>query len=307
MYNCLRRLLSKNGFYWFLFYSHKLLGMERLLSDKKAIDLWSICYRGVKVNWDNPTSFNDKLNWLKIYGRNDLYTKMAGKYEAKKIVAERIGEEYVVPCYGVFDHFDDINFDALPQQFVLKCTHDCASVYVCKNKDEFDKSKVRKVMEKALKKNYYWGGGREWVYKNIKPQIVVDKFLDDGRKGELQDYKWWCFNGDPKYMYITNKGKTGQVYENFYDMDFNQVDINHNWPRVAPEFQKPATFEQMRNLASKLSKGIPFVRIDFFNVNGHIYFGEFTFYDFGGLRSYRSEEWDEKLGSLIKLPEITNN
>ena len=156
-------------------------------------------------------------------------------------------------------------------------------------------------LEKALSCNYY-NHGREWIYKDIEPRIIIDQFLDDGRAGELQDYKWWCFGGEPKVMYITNKGKAGQVYENFYDMDFKPLDIDHGFPRAEPEYYRPKEFDEMRKLATTLSAGIPFVRVDFFDINGKIYFGEFTFYDHAGLRPFVSKEWEKKLGSWITLP-----
>ena len=170
---------------------------------------------------------------------------------------------------------------------------------ICKNKDTF-KLPIKK-LKASLSRNYFYGK-REWVYKDIEPLILIDELLDDGVHKELRDYKFWCFNGTPQYMYITIKGKG--VFENFYDMNFNLVDINHGFKRHVPEFERPEAFEEMKALCTKLLDGlnIPFVRVDFFYVNKQIYFGEFTFYDWAGLRPFKEKSWDERLGEMIQLP-----
>ena len=208
--------------------------------------------------------------------------------------------QYVVDNYGVYDNWGAIDFGILPNSFVIKGTHDSGGAFVCKDKTTCDFASIRRRIEKNLRKNYFYDL-REWPYKNIKPRIVIDKLLDDHTGNELRDYKFWCFNGEPQFMYCTIKGES--IYENFYDMEFHPVEINHNFPRHQPEFEKPANFELMKELAAKLSDGVPFVRVDFFDVEGHIYFGEFTFYDWGGMRPFADYKTDEKLGVLIKLPQ----
>ena len=252
-----------------------------------------------RVNLKSPKTFNEKLLWLKLYDRNPLYTILADKYLVKKYVSDIIGDEFVVPNYGVWDNFDDINFDNLPNEFVLKTTHDSSGVIICKDKKLFDLSKVKIKLNNSLKMNYYWPE-REWPYKNIRPRIIADKFLDSHNGTPLLDYKFWCFNGRPTYMYCTVKDK--EVFENFYDMDFNPVNINHGFPRRYPEFNKPVNFDVMKELAERLSTDIPFVRIDFFNVDGRVYFGEFTFYDWGGVKPFANYDIDLDIGSLISLP-----
>lgn len=256
---------------------------------------------GYEPNLDNPRTFNEKLAWLKLYHKNPVLTKMADKYEVKQLVAEMIGEQYVVPCYGVWNSFDEIDFDKLPNQFVLKATHDSGGVTICRDKATFDIEGARIKLEKQLQRNFFWAG-REWPYKNIPHRIIADQLLDDHSGRELRDYKFWCFNGEPKYMYITNKGKV--IEENFYDMDYNVVDINHGFPRTVPEYQKPEGFETMKELAKKLSVGMPFVRVDFFQVDGKIYFGEFTFFDWGGDRAFKTFEQDLELGALINIETV---
>ena len=247
-----------------------------------------------------PRTFNEKLNWLKIYNRKPEYTQMADKYAVKQIVKEKIGEEYVVPCYDVWYNINDIDFEKLPYPVVLKTTGDSSSVFICKNLASLDIEAIRRRLNKALRRNFYYQG-REWVYKNIRPLVIADKFLDDNSGHELLDYKFWCFNGEPRVMYITNKSRC--IFENFYDMEFNPMDINHRFVRHKPEFSKPAKFELMKELCRKLLKGIdiPIIRIDFFYVNEKIYFGEFTFYDWAGMRSFINKEQDMKLGEMIEL------
>jgi len=254
---------------------------------------------GYSLNLKDPKTFNEKLNWLKLNDRNPIYTQMADKFTAKRYVEDRIGKEYIVPCYGSWNSFDEIEFDKLPNQFVLKVTHDSSGVIICKDKASFDKLKAKDKISRSMHSNwfeYY----REWVYKNITPRIIADKYLDDHTGKELRDYKFWCFNGVPMYMYCTIKGEN--VYENFYDMDFSPVNIDHGYPRHYPEFDKPQEFELMKEMSAKLSKDVPFVRVDFFDVEGHIYFAEFTFYDWGGMQPFRGG-WDERLGKLIILSE----
>ena len=270
-----------------------------LVPDKTYIKYVAKGKLGYSIDINHPKTVNEKLNWLKLYGRNPLYTKMADKYEAKKIVAERIGEQYVVKNHGYWRSFDEIDFDALPNQFVLKCTHDSSGAIICRDKNTFDKLSARRKINLSLKMNYFYAC-REWPYKNIPHRIIADELLDDHSGKELNDYKFWCFNGVPKYMYCTVK--SNDVYENFYDMDFKPANIDHGFRRRAPEFAKPEAFELMKELAGKLSAGIPFVRIDFFYVDGKVYFGEYTFYDWAGLQPFKTYQQDLELGKLIELP-----
>lgn len=270
-----------------------------LFPDKFCVKTLYRIHFGESLNLDNPSSFNEKLNWLKLYNRNPLYSDLADKYTVKQYVASIIGSEHVVKCLGVWDSFDEIDFDSLPDQFVIKATHDSGGVIICRDKSSFDKLSAKKKIDSVFKRNFYYISW-EWPYKNIRPRVIVDEFLDDGRKGELQDYKFWCFNGKPTYMYITNKG--ADIYENFYDMDFTPVDINHGFPRYKPEYPKPQCFDEMKEYASKLSKDIPFVRVDFFVVKNHVFFGEFTFFDWGGEQPFANKNTDIELGHYIELP-----
>lgn len=255
---------------------------------------------GISVSFSTPQTFTQKLNWAKVYDRNPDYWRYVDKFECKSIVAGIIGQEYVVPCYGVWDNFDEINFKNLPDQFILKSTHDSSGICICRDKKNFDKDRGRRVINKSLNTDYYWYG-REWPYKKASRRVIADQLLDDGRRGELQDYKWWCYNGEPRVMYITNKGVAGKIYENFYDMNFQPLSIKRCYPRLLPEYEKPESFELMKELARKLSAGFGFIRIDFFDIHGKIYFGEFTFYDHAGFLPFENEQWDIELGSWYEV------
>ena len=264
--------------------------------------IWRFYFKfGYFPNLKEPRSFNEKMNWLKLHYRNPILPKLADKYEVKRIVKSLIGEDYVVPNYGVWHTFDEIDFGKLPDSFVLKTTGDSSGTFLCKDKSKIDMDEARRHVEKGLGRNYYYKL-REWGYKDILPRIIADKLLEDHSGEELRDYKFWCFNGVPKVMYCTIKAK--DIYENFYDMDFKPLDINHGFRRHQPEFSKPEEFELMKQLAAKLSEDLPFVRIDFFDVDGHVYFGEYTFFDWGGMRPFEDEKWDREIGSWIELPEI---
>ena len=274
----------------------------RMWPDKLYLKVMFKLWIGKELDLYNPKTYNEKCQWLKLYNRQPIYTTMVDKYKVKEYVKSVIGEEYLVPCLGVWNKAEEIDFNDLPEQFVLKCNHDSSSVTIVKSKKDIDIPTVVKKLNKCIKTEYYYGA-REWPYKDVEHVIFAEQYLDDKSGHELRDYKFWCFNGVPIYMYITNKGSV--VKENFYDMDFNPVDINHGFYRTVPEYEKPEHFEEMKDLATLLSKNIPFVRVDFFCVNGHVYFSEFTFFDWGGTRRFIPEKTDIILGDLIKLPPKT--
>lgn len=269
-------------------------------SDDRYIRLKYKLWFGKNINLENPRTFNEKLNWLKLNYHNPQCTLMADKYWVKKWVAEKVGSEYVVPCYGHWKCIEDVDFSNLPDVFFLKSNQDSGGGIMIDKRKGIDMNTLRRRFSpsKIAKDNWFWSS-REWAYKHIEPCILAEEYLDEGTGHEVHDYKFWCFNGKPVYMYITNKGEI--IKENFYDMDFNPVDIDHGFERTIPEYEKPANFEKMKELAAKLSEGLPFVRIDFFNANECLHFGECTFYDWAGLRPFTSEEWDVKLGKLLAL------
>lgn len=258
---------------------------------------------GKKLDLENPKTFNEKIQWLKLYDRKPLYTKMVDKYEAKKYVAELIGEEYIIPTLGVWDRFEDIDFDALPNQFVLKCTHDSGGLVICRDKTQFDKDAAKSKIKKCMKRNYYLHA-REWPYKNVRPRIIAEKYMEDAETQELRDYKFFCFNGIPKIMFVSSErqSRKEEVKIDFFDMDYNHLPIRKGHPNAPVLPKKPEAFETMKVLAEKLSSGVPLLRVDFYEVNGKCYFGELTFSSGGGMGPFDPEEWDYRFGEWITLP-----
>jgi hypothetical protein len=259
---------------------------------------------GKKIHWKAPKTFNEKLQWLKVYDHNPVYTTMVDKFEAKQFAAQRIGGQYVVPLLaGPWEHFDQIDFEALPNQFVLKTTHDCGGVWICKDKSSLDRQAAKEFLEKHLKRDYY-STGREWPYKNVKPRIFAEAFLAE-LEDDLRDYKFFCFDGVPKLMFIASErqSKEQETKFDFFDMDFNHLPIINGHPNSPNPISRPENFEKMKELAAVLSKGIPHLRVDFYECSGRLYLGEMTFSHWGGLVPFEPEEWDKKLGSWIKLPQ----
>lgn len=287
-----------------LFWGGLVYRLSPILPDKLYLQLLFHHRMGKWIDWKNPKTFNEKLQWLKLHNHKPEYTIMADKVKAKEWVAARIGEEYIIPTLGVWDAPDDIDFDALPNQFVLKCNHNSGTgMYICKDKSKMDVEAVKKGLRKGLKENYFLHG-REWPYKNIPRRILAEKYMVDESGTELKDYKWFCFNGEPKVLFIAQdrSNPKEETKFDFYDMDFNHLPIINGHPNKNNITEKPIGFEEMKELAKRLSKGIPHVRVDFYNINGQVYFGEMTFFHWGGLVKFEPQEWDERLGKLIKLP-----
>ena len=264
-----------------------------------------IVYRhsmGTELNLDQPRTFSEKLQWLKLHDRNPEYTRMVDKYEAKKYVAGIIGEEYIIPTLAVYDSTSEINLDALPDKFVLKCTHDSGSVAICKDKKTFKKDEAFAMLEKGLSKNYFWQN-REWPYKNVKPRIIAETYMEDIDTRELRDYKFFCFDGKVKALFIAEDRQGDEETKfDFFDADFHHLDIRNGHPNAGTPPAKPHSFEKMKEMAEKLSQGIPHLRVDFYEANGKIYFGELTFSHWSGFTPFEPVEWDWKFGQWLKLP-----
>lgn len=280
-----------------------LKALLRLCSDKTFI---KIKWRGRRMpyclNLKNPRTFNEKLQWIKLYDHNPLYTTLVDKYKVKSYVTERVGADYVIPLLGAWDSVDDIEWDKLPNQFVVKCSHDCGGMVICKDKSKLDINKATEKLRRAFSKNYYYEG-REWPYKNVLPKVFAEAYMED-EFGELRDYKFFCFDGEVKAMFIASDRQTAgeEVKFDFFDVDFNHLPFTQGHPNAKQLPEKPKGFDEMKRLAAQLSKGLPEVRVDFYDVNGQIYFGEFTFFHFGGMVKFNPVEWDYKFGEWIKLP-----
>ncbi len=283
-----------------------------LLPDKIYLKKRYEAKTGKKLNLKNPTLFTEKLNWLKLYNRKPVYTIMADKYLVREFVADRIGEDYLVPLLAVYDSAEEIDFDALPNQFVLKCNHD-SDVVICKNKQNSDFSckkcklsdldEVKTYLKRRLSLDYY-KSGREWPYKNIPRKIICEKYIKNDDNSEPIEYKVFCFGGKPKYInVISGRFFNDEVIIDTYDADWNHTDlIKGNHPRSANSCKRPECFCEIIELSEKLSRNTPFLRVDFNFWNNKLYFGELTFYDSAGFESYQPEGWNERLGNLLILP-----
>lgn len=282
---------------------HPLLAaIIKLCSDKMYVYVkWYGRRMPYRLNLKNPQTFNEKLQWIKLYDHNPLYTTLVDKYRVKEYVKSHIGDEHVIPLLGAWDAVEDIDWHKLPNQFVLKVNHDCGGQVICKDKAKLAIDKAKGKLEKALKRNYYYEG-REWPYKNVNPKIFAEEYMED-EFGELRDYKFFCFDGKVKAMFVaTDRSKDSETCFDFFDADYNHLPFTQGHPNAKVLPQKPKGFDKMKELAEKLSKGIPEVRVDFYDVNGHVYFGEFTFFHFGGMVKFNPVEWDYKFGSWINLP-----
>jgi len=258
---------------------------------------------GKELEVDNPTTFNEKLQWLKLYDRNPIYTTMVDKYEVKEYVANIIGKEHIIPTLGVWNHFDEIDFSKLPEQFVLKCTHDSGGLVIVKDKAKLNKKEAKRKIEKCLRRNYYYSG-REWPYKNVKPRIIAEKYMEFQESEYLVDYKIFCFDGEPKIIMTVNggHGDESQIIRRMYDADWNRYEVGlHGKEYEVSCEKKPKQLEEMLSLANQLSKGIKHLRVDFYIVEEQIYFGELTFYHMSGYEIFKPEKYDEIFGGFIKL------
>ena len=281
----------------------KLKYTLRFLPDKLFIQIYYFIRFKRFCNFKNPKTYNEKLQWLKLYDRNPEYTKIVDKYEVKEYVSKLIGEEYIIPTLGVWDSFDDIDFDKLPNQFVLKCTHDSEGLVIVKDKNKLDINGAREKINTALKYNFYYIG-REWPYKDIKPRIIAEKYMEDSVYGELRDYKFFCFNGEAKAMFIATERNEGNVKFDYYDLDFNNLGIVQHYPNSSNVIDKPINFDKMIELSEVLSKDMPHVRVDFYEVDGMLYFGELTFYHLSGFMPFTPNKWDGIFGDWINLQNL---
>lgn len=277
------------------------------LSEKRLIFLPDKLYQnmrfkeilGQKLNLKNPRSFNEKLQWLKLYDRNPLYTELVDKYEVKKYIAKKIGKEYIVPTLGVYKKFDDIDFDSLPNQFVIKCTHDSGSFVLVKSKKDLDIASVRKKINKCLKRNYYYSG-REWPYKNVEPRIIIEPYLGEN----INDYKVQCINGEVDNIMICDGrfSKRGVRYY-YFDADWNYLAYSHydDIDKDTFSYPKPEMMDKVIELSKKIGKDFNQIRVDWYIVKNRIYFGELTFYTNSGFDDTITYEADIELGKKLSL------
>lgn len=275
------------------------MGLFSWLNDEKYLKFMYKLKMNKKLNLDNPQTFNEKMQWLKLNDRNPEYTKMVDKYEVKEYVASIIGNEYIIPTIGIWDKFEEIDFNELPDKFVLKCTHDSGGLVICNNKKFFDFKKAKSKINKCLKKNYFFVW-REWSYKNVKPRIIAEKYMVDESGIELKDYKLFCFNGKVKIILVCSN-RFEELHETFFDNEWNILQLKRPNHEVDKNIKQPLNFEKMKSAAEKIAQGKKFVRIDFYESGKKMYFGEITFYPASGFNGFEPEEWDLELGNLIDI------
>ena len=278
------------------------------LPDKPYLQLIYYYHFHRFANLRHPRTFNEKLQWLKLYDRRPEYITMVDKYAVKEYVASKIGEEFIIPTLGVWNKPEEIDFDSLPNQFVLKWNHDSKSVVICSDKSSFDPETAKRKLRHGAEVNGYWYG-REWPYKGVKPRIIAEKYLeqDNPEHQDLTDYKFFCFNGEPKFIQVIQDRSTLETID-FFDLDWKHqefIGLSKKAVSATKLPQRPTNLDEMIKVASELSKGIPFSRIDLYNVDSHVYFGEVTLYPASGLGSFHPDEWNLRIGEMINLPECS--
>lgn len=296
--NCL-----KNPYKVFVHFAGK--GHFANMDDEKYVKWMFRGKMGKPLDLNNPRTFNEKLQWLKLYHRKPEYTMMVDKYLVREYIKEKLGEEYLIPLLGVWDSPDEIDFDALPNQFVLKCNHNSGlGMYICKDKSKMDVEQVKEALRKGLAQDYF-SFYREWPYKDVKRRIIAEQYMEEESGSDLIDYKFYCFNGKPEFVYVSQglsdhaTARLSYVWLDWTSTPFYRTDYAP-FEEVPP---KPKTFEKMLEAAQQLSAEIPFARVDFYEINGRMYFGEITFFPGAGFTTFYPEDWDQKFGEQLKLPE----
>jgi hypothetical protein len=274
-------------------------GKLKFIPDKLYLKIIYRARMGEKLNINNPKTYNEKLQWLKLHDRKPEYIQMVDKYEVREYIRKTIGEEHLIPLIGIYNNFNEIDFSILPNQFVLKCTHDSGGKIICKDKSKLSIKATKRQINKDLKKNYYYSG-REWPYKYIKPRIICEKYMVDESGVELKDYKFFCFGGEPNVLFVASDRENDIRYD-YYDIDFNHQPFTQQDKNSDKKIEKPLGFDKMIELSRILSKNIPHVRVDFYDVHGTVYFGELTFYNESGFGKFEPEIYDAILGSWIQL------
>ncbi len=277
--------------------------IARFLPDKLYLSIKYRVHMGYWMDWDNPCTYNEKLQWLKINYRRRDFTTMVDKAAVKEFVLKKIGADYVIPTINIFDSVEKIDFENLPDKFVLKCTHDSGGLVVCTDKSKLDVAWAKKKLKKALNKSYVTQN-REYPYKSVPRRVIAEPFLEEPEYGELRDFKFYCYDGLPKYLLVASGRQKKQKRFDYFDLDWNHLPVyDEGCPNSDITPVKPKNFNKMIEIASILSKGIPHVRVDLYNVDGKIYFGELTFFDGCGCNHYVPKDYDRIFGDFLHLPE----
>ncbi len=273
----------------------------KAIPDRMFISIQYFYKTGRILHLNNPKRFNEKLQWIKLYNRDPEYTKMVDKYAVKDYLTPIIGREHIIPLLGVWSNFDDIDFELLPSQFVLKTTHGSGGIFICRNKNELNIENARQILNKALSRNYYYLC-REWPYKNVPPRIIAEKYIQDGLNQNLTVYKVFNFDGEPFLIQTIQNDKTKEETVDYFDLRWNKLNLRQNYPNSKTQPKKPDHLDLIITLSKLCSKGIPFVRTDWYEANGKVYFSEYTFFSDAGHEPFYPDYWDLKLGEMTKLP-----
>ena len=272
-----------------------------VLPDKLFLKMYFRLNNGYWMDLNHPKTYNEKLQWLKLNCKHEEYTKMVDKVTAKEYVASIIGWDYIIPTIGVWNSVDEVDWASLPQQFVLKSTGDSGGVVVCKDKTTLDIEAAKRKLKKLGERNYFVVS-KEYPYKNVPHRYIAEAYMEDESGYELKDYKFFCFDGEVPFLYVVTGRQQNDTRFDFYDSYFNHLPFENGHPNAENWPKKPENFEEMLNIAKKLSKGINHVRVDLYNINGRIYFGELTFFHMSGMATFKPKEWDLEFGSYLKLP-----
>lgn len=280
----------------------------RFLPSKLYVKYHYEYFSGKKLDLDNPVGFNAKIEWYKVYFRPKLLTQLADKFSVRAYVEDKIGAEYLNELFAVYDNPEQINYDSLPNSFIMKANHTNGHNIIVKDKNKLNKSKTEKKFKKWLKKNQYYRRGQEWAYKNIKPKLVIEKFLKEDGKESLVDYKFYCFNGVPKFIDI-HIDREEDHKQGCFDLDFNLLPFgkSKSYKSISEGIEKPSNLKEMVKLAKLLSENLPFVRVDFYSVNGKTIFGELTFYPADARKQFYPENYNRIIGDYFKLPKLDKN
>lgn len=280
-------------------------GLTKWIPDQVHLEIRYRISIGKPLNLNEPRSFNEKLQWLKLHDRNPLYVRLVDKIGVKSWVIERIGDRFVVPTIAVWDSVDEIEIEKLPDKFVLKTNHDCGGVVVCDDRGTFDPEVARRKLQKHLSTNYFWGT-REWPYRDVVPKVFAEKYIDHDRSCDLIDYKFMCFGGQVGCIFTCSGRSEDDLRVDFFDLEWNHLPFERHYRNSDEAIDRPKSLSQMKSAAERLSEGIPFVRVDFYEVDGTPIFGEMTFYPGGGFEEFTPEIWDMRLGDMLELPEAVS-
>lgn len=285
----------------------RTLRKMRFLPPKLYVKIHYEYFSGKKLNLDNPSDFNAKIEWYKVFFRPKLLTDLVDKYKVRDYVKEKIGAQYLNELYGVYDRPEDIDFNYLPTQFIIKANHTNGHNFVVENKYLLDKSKVIYLLKKWLNVNQYYRRGQEWAYKDVKPKIIIEKFLKEDDKNTLVDYKFYCFDGEPKFIDV-HLDREKDHKQGCFDLNFNILPFGKSktYKSISEGLKKPKNLDEMVFLSKKLSENLPFVRVDFYSVNGKSIFGEMTFYPSDARKKFYPEEYNKIIGDYFELPKLKN-